>query len=303
MASEGFIFSVKRYAINDGPGIRVTFFMKGCNLQCAWCHNPEGVSVNAEKLYTASKCIGCGTCVSVCPADALTLTSAGVETDRDLCTLCGKCAEICPTKAFAMSGQKMSVQEIMEIIEKEKVFMEQSGGGVTFSGGEPLLQPDFLREVLEECGRRNIHRAVDTAGNISTETLMSIVPFTDLFLYDLKMMDSQLHEEYTGFPNQLILSNLVRLSESGTGIIIRIPLIGGVNDDEQNARETAEFLQSLPNPVMEIHLLPYHAIAKPKFLKLGRETSFEEFEEPSAEALDRFLEIMTGKGFKVQTGG
>jgi pyruvate formate lyase activating enzyme len=303
MASEGLIFDIKRYAINDGPGIRVTFFLKGCNLRCAWCHNPEGIAAGVGKLYTASRCIGCGTCVSVCPAEALTLTADGVVTDQDKCTLCGKCAEVCPTKAFEMSGQYMSVGSVMEIIEKERIFMEQSGGGVTFSGGEPLLQPEFLLEVLTECGRRGIHRTVDTAGHIKTETLLQISGETDLFLFDLKIMDDELHREFTGVSNALILENLRILSGAGAEIIIRIPLIGGINDHETNAMASVRLLQSLPRAVREVHLLPYHAIARVKFQKLGRSGDFEEFEEPDAEAVGFYLKQFTEAGIPVQVGG
>ena len=151
--SDALIFDIKRYAINDGPGIRVVVFFKGCNLQCAWCHNPEGISVGREKMYTPSKCIKCGTCVEVCPENAITLHSDGITTDTDLCTLCGQCADVCPTKAIEMSGKSMTVQEIMEIIEKERPFFEQSGGGVTFSGGESLLHSKMLIELLDECGK------------------------------------------------------------------------------------------------------------------------------------------------------
>ncbi|MEI7897261.1 MAG: glycyl-radical enzyme activating protein [bacterium] len=285
--SDALIFDIKRYAINDGPGIRVVVFFKGCNLQCAWCHNPEGISVGREKMYTPSKCIKCGTCVEVCPENAITLHSDGITTDTDLCTLCGQCADVCPTKAIEMSGKSMTVQEIMEIIEKERPFFEQSGGGVTFSGGEPLLHSKMLIELLDECGKRNIHRAVDTAGAVKTEILMEVACRTDLFLFDLKMMDSVLHEQWTGITNELILQNLKILSGTGVPLIIRIPMIGGVNDHEENIRATAELLASLPGKTPEVHLLPYHAIAQHKYAKLGREAAFAELEEPGQEVLDR----------------
>lgn len=300
---QGLIFDVKRYAINDGPGIRVAFFLKGCNLNCAWCHNPEGISPCTEKMYTASKCIGCGTCVSVCPADALTLSGSLVETDRDKCTLCGKCAEVCPTKAFQMSGQYMNVSEIMEIIEKERVFMEQSGGGVTFSGGEPLLQSEFLLEALQECKRRGIHRAVDTAGHVNTAVLLEVAKETDLFLFDLKMMSSGLHQQWTGVSNTLIHENLRHLSAAGVEIIIRIPVIGGVNDDSENIKATIEFLKTLTNPVKEVHLLPYHSIAQHKFAKLERAEDFDLFDEPDDDVLQEFVEKFVAEGIKAQVGG
>jgi pyruvate formate lyase activating enzyme len=195
---EGLIFDIKRYAINDGPGIRVVVFFKGCNLHCTWCHNPESISPKPEKLYTSSKCIWCGTCVDACPVNALELTAGGIVTDNLLCTACGTCADVCPTKAIEMSGKAMSVAEIMESIENDKVFFDQSGGGVTFSGGEPLLQSKMLTDLLDECGRQGIHRAVDTAGNIPAAVLLDIAERTDLFLFDLKVMDPGVHEQWTG---------------------------------------------------------------------------------------------------------
>jgi pyruvate formate lyase activating enzyme len=303
VSDTGLVFDIKRYAINDGPGIRVAVFLKGCNLHCAWCHNPEGIQPGIEKMYVASKCIGCGTCVSVCPADALTLTSNGIVTDADRCTLCGKCAEVCPTKAFEMSGHMMSVEEVMEVIEKEQVFMEQSGGGVTFSGGEPLLQPEFLIELLKECGKRGIHRAVDTAGHVKTDMLLAVAKHTDLFLYDLKMMDPDLHKTWTGVDNELILSNLRAISEAGSEVIIRIPLIGGINDHEGNIRQTSEFINSLSGSIKEVHLLPYHPIAQHKYVKLGRSEEFVLLEEPDKETLEKAVDFFTRNGIKVQIGG
>ena len=300
---QGLIFDIKRYAINDGPGIRLTIFFKGCNLNCAWCHNPEGISPEIEKMYTGSRCIACGTCLSVCPEDALTLTGSGMVTDQDRCTVCGKCAEVCPSKAFEMSGEYMTVNQLMEIIEKERIFFEQSGGGVTISGGEPLLQPAFLVELLQACGSRGIHRAVDTAGNIRTSVLLEVARHTDLFLFDLKVMDPATHEKWTGVSNQLIIENLRTLSEAGAEIIIRIPVIGDVNDHKENFAAAADFLHSLPNPVKEVHLLPYHAIAQHKFAKLGRNDSFQHFEEPDPDHLQSLTEYFTNHGIPTQIGG
>jgi pyruvate formate lyase activating enzyme len=203
----GRVFDIKRYAINDGPGIRVTIFLKGCPLACRWCHNPESISPEVQKLYTASKCIGCGECVKVCPLQACELTEEGIKTNADLCDVCGKCAEVCPAKATEMSGQYESVDDLMAVIEKERPFFEQSGGGVTFSGGEPLLYPKFLTEILDACGERSIHRAVDTAGLAKKDVLLKIASRTDLFLFDLKLMDSEKHKNWTGVGNEVILDN------------------------------------------------------------------------------------------------
>ena len=301
--SESLVFDIKRYAINDGPGIRVVVFFKGCNLHCAWCHNPESISHRVEKMFAPSKCIRCGSCVEVCPEKAITLTVDGIVTDPALCKVHGRCAEVCPTMAIEMSGKVMSVDEIMAEIEKERVFFDQSNGGVTFSGGEPLVHIPMLTKLLDECGKRNIHRAVDTAGNVSTSTLLDIAARTDLFLWDLKMMDSDLHRKWTTAPNEMILHNLTVLAETGAEIIIRIPLMGGINDTVDNIAHTALFISGLAGKKKEVNLLPFHKIAQNKYMKLGRAESFELFEEPAKETLARIIAQFAECGIKATIGG
>lgn len=300
---QSLVFDIKRYAINDGPGIRVVIFFKGCNLHCAWCHNPESISARAEKMYAPAKCIKCGTCVEACPENAITLTPDGIITDAELCKLCGKCAEVCPTKAIEMSGKSMTVSEIMEVIEKERIFFDQSGGGVTFSGGEPLVHSKMLIELLDECGKRGIHRAVDTAGNVNTETLLEVAMRTDLFLYDLKMMDSDLHKKWIGAGNEKILHNLKALSKANSNIIIRTPLIGGVNDTAENIELTAKFIAELEGDKKEVHLLPYHNIAQNKYSKLGKADHFEHLMEPDKQSLTRAIAKFKEFGITASVGG
>lgn len=301
--NQPFIFDIKRYAINDGPGIRIVIFLKGCNLNCAWCHNPESISSETERMYAPAKCIRCGTCVMACPEKAITLTSEGIITDTERCNMTGSCAEVCPTKAIEISGHPMSVNEIMDEIEKERVFFDQSGGGVTFSGGEPLLQSKFLIELLDECGRRGIHRAVDTAGLASTEILLDVAKRTDLFLYDLKMMDTEKHRKWVGVPNEKILDNLKILAKTGANIIIRIPLIGGVNDDTENMEGTARFVAELSGERKEVNLLPYHKIAQTKYQKLGRPEAFQLLEEPTKKAQQQAIAMFEKYGINATIGG
>lgn len=297
------IFDIKRYAINDGPGIRIVIFFKGCNLNCAWCHNPESISPLQERLYAQSKCIACGTCMAACPEKAIKLRSDGIETDPERCNLCGKCAEVCPATAIELSGKAIPVAEIMDEIEKQRVFFDQSGGGVTFSGGEPLLHPEFLIELLDECGRRGIHRAVDTAGLVNTDILWEVAKRTDLFLFDLKLMDSEKHRKWIGVPNEKIQKNLKILAEFGAHINIRIPLIGGVNDDEENLTDSARFVASLSGEKKKVNLLPYHKIAQAKYQKLGRPEAFRLLEEPSEEARQRAVAIFEQFGIQAEIGG
>lgn len=303
MKNQPFIFDIKRYAINDGPGIRIVIFLKGCNLNCAWCHNPESISTEIERMYAPAKCIQCGTCVVACPEKAITLTSEGIITDPELCTMNGRCAEVCPTRAIEISGHPMQVAEIMNEIEKERVFFDQSGGGVTFSGGEPLLQSRILIELLDECGRRGIHRAVDTAGLANTEIILEVAKRTDLFLYDLKLMDSEKHRKWVGVPNEKILENLTLLAKTGVKIIIRIPLIGRVNDDAENMKSTARYVASLSGEKKEVNLLPYHKIAQTKYQKLGRPDDFQLLEEPTKEAQQQAISIFQEYGIKASIGG
>lgn len=265
----GLVFDIKRYSINDGPGIRTTIFLKGCPLSCVWCHNPEGISRRPQLLYTANRCIGCGTCAAVCPVGAIVSASAGkVIIDRNLCKLCGDCCEECPGNALEISGIDYTVEEIMKEVEKERVFMENSGGGVTFCGGEPLMQPEFLVSLLESCRERGIHTAVDTSLYAPSSMVEKVAEKCDLFLVDLKLMDKEKHILYCGVPNDLILENLRLLSKLGKMLIIRIPLIEGVNSDERNMEESVSFLKSLGN-VIDVEILSYHDIGAGKHAKLG----------------------------------
>lgn len=297
------LFDIKKFAINDGPGIRITFFFKGCPLSCVWCHNPESISPKIQKLYTKSKCIGAIKCIEVCPNNALTLTRNGIITDFSKCKLCGLCAEACPTKAMEMSGFSKDYHEILKIIENERPFFEESGGGVTFSGGEPLMHNEFLVPLLIELGKRRIHRVIDTCGYANRKIIENIHPHTDLFLFDLKHTNSEMHKRFTGQDNKTILSNLRYLSSIGAGIIIRIPLIKGFNADKESIIKMAEFISSLEGKSKLVNLLAYHDIAKMKYEKLGNKYEAINLSTPSPEEIKDYISIFKKYRLKASIGG
>lgn len=301
--SSGLIFDIKKYAINDGPGIRLTVFFKGCNLSCQWCHNPESMSPKIQKMYNASKCIGASKCLDACPNDALELTPDGIVTNFDQCNLCGKCAEVCPTKAFEMLGSSISIDELMKTIDNEAIFFDQSGGGVTFSGGEPLMHASYLLTALKACGKRHYHRVVDTTAFAKQEVLMEIAEHTELFLIDLKVMDDERHKEFTGVSNKKILENIIALSKTDCDIIFRMPLIEGVNTSKDNIDKTALFINSLEGSRSKINLLPYHSIAENKHIKLGESDKFVEFEAPKDGEIDKIISAFNTYGIQASLGG
>ncbi len=298
------IFDIKRFAINDGPGIRTTLFMKGCPLRCVWCHNPEGISPKPVKLYTKKKCIGCQSCVDICPQHNLTLTADGIKEVGD-CILCGKCTDECPTLALQMAGKEWEMDKLMEIVEKERKVMEDSEGGVTVCGGEPLMHPDYLIALLTELKGRGIHRTVDTTLFASEQTVEMVMPLADLFLVDLKHMDCEKHKFYTGVPNEQILSNIRLISAAGARFWIRIPLIVGVNADDDNLKASADFLASLPNAPECVNLLVYHDVGKGKHARMGTSYNPDDFsmEAPDDQLQQHALEIFKAKGLNVKVGG
>lgn len=301
-ASGPILFAIKRYALHDGPHIRITVFFKGCPMSCFWCHNPEGISAAIEIVTDSGKCIGCSSCLDSCPESALVLTGQGVIRDRGRCTGCLRCVEICPALAHETIGRRWRIDEILTEIDKESPFFDVSGGGVTFSGGEPLLQPDALVELLRACGRLGIHRAVDTTGFAPTETLLSVARHTDLFLFDLKHMDSSLHHRYTGVPNELILHNLTALSRIGVSIRVRVPLLAGINDDRQNINACATFISSL-DAVEGVDILPYHDLAGRKYRKLDRQSGASGNLRPTIQQIEEASDIFKSFGHHVRLGG
>jgi pyruvate formate lyase activating enzyme len=299
---KGIVFDVKQYALHDGPGIRTTVFLKGCPVCCRWCHNPEGIGKNPQILYRKKRCIGCGECLDACPENALSLTSAGITTDGALCKTDGVCAERCPAEARELIGKTVSPEEIMTLVKRDMPFYIQSGGGVTFSGGEPLMQPDFLLECLRLCGREGIHRAVDTSGYAELEIVKRIALETDLFLYDLKFMDSVKHRHFTGVSNQLILANLKYLARSGARVTIRLPLLPGINDDDEDIDLVGMFLRILPE-IETVHILPYHGYQQSKYVHLDTVYMAKDIPLPVPADLARAKKRLESFGLKVSIGG
>lgn len=271
------IFDIQRNSFVDGPGIRTTVFFKGCNLRCKWCHNPESHSFLPQMMYYKNKCTGCGKCREVCPYN---LTR---------CDLCGKCTIYCPHDARRICGREYSVDEVFDAVIKDKIFYETSGGGVTFSGGECMLQIEFLKEILRRCREAELHTAVDTAGNVPWESFEKIIKHTDLFLYDVKLFDSIKHKQYTGVGNERILDNLTKLFKCGANVYIRIPVIGGVNDNEEEMTAIKDFLSSYSPKKTE--LLSYHAMGENKYDAL--DIKYEKYSVPDDSAIERFRRLFS----------
>ena len=299
------LFDLKRYALHDGPGIRTTLFLKGCPLRCVWCHNPESWSSAKQRLYKSAKCIGCSSCVEACPEGVLKLTPKGVRPTGRPCRACGACADACPALAMEICGREWPLDELMAEVEKERGVMTDSGGGVTLSGGEPLMHPTYTQELLAELGRRGFHRAVDTTLYAAPDVVRAVAAATDLFLVDLKVMDSAAHQRYTGVPNELILENLRLVANLGVPYWIRIPLIAEVNATEANIAATAAFLRSLPHLPDEVDLLPYHDIGKGKHDRMG--TTYNpaalSLSAPTKEDQARRVEQLEAAGLTVKIGG
>ncbi len=296
------IFAIKRYALHDGPNIRTTIFFKGCPLSCHWCHNPEGIDFNVQIITITDKCIGCKECINNCRNKALQLTAEGIHRDTKACIACQTCVETCPALVHEPTGWQITTEQLLIEIQKDLPFFDQSGGGVTISGGEPLSQPETLLILLQKCGSLGIHRTVDTSGFSPTDTLMRIAEHTDLFLFDLKHMDNKLHQHYTGVANDLILHNLKKLAENGQLIRVRIPLIPGINDDEKNIRATGSFVAQCKG-IQGIDVLPYHPTATAKYRKLSVEYKGKKFTVPSEEQVAKTLKLLKIYISDVQIGG
>lgn len=287
----GIVFDIRKYSIHDGPGIRTTVFIKGCPLRCWWCHNPEGQVAGLELIIHQNRCIRCGACVDECEHGALSWDGQGPLTDREKCEQCGACAEVCYAEARQVVGREMTVAQVMAEIERDIPFYDESGGGVTLSGGEPLSQRDFALGLLKACKEEEIHTALDTCGFATWDTFERVRGYVDLFLYDLKLVDAEKHRQFTGVSNERILANLQALSQRGHKIIVRVPIIPGINDDAETARQIASFAASLPH-LDGIELLPYHHTGVDKYTRLNKTYLLPDAQPPSGERMRKIAEIL-----------
>jgi pyruvate formate lyase activating enzyme len=298
---EGVIFDIKKFAIDDGPGIRTTVFLKGCPLQCWWCHNPEGQSSASELMHRKNICISCQECARTCTQKALSFKNKQLMINRKKCNLCESCVRACPSGALTIVGKKMKTKEVMEEINKDLAFYSQSHGGVTFSGGEPLMQPSFLNTILTECKKTHIHTALDTSGYASSQTIEKIKNKIDLFLYDLKIIDETKHKKFTGVSNKPIIKNFQKLAKNGNNVLVRFPVIPKITDDENNVSNMANLISSCD--IEHVCLLPYHKSGIEKYRSVGRNYILETTETPSNRKLDSIKKQFEAIGLHVTIGG
>ena len=293
---QGIIFNIQRYTINDGPGIRTEIFMKGCPLKCRWCSNPESQNTAIEPGVYSSKCISedkCGLCIAACRQQALLFAGGSIAgIDRSRCIGCMKCAAACPAEAVRAWGEKMSLDEVMAVIEKDRAFYEKSGGGVTVSGGEPLVQKDFTRSILKACREAGIHTCLESTFCTDRETAEAAAEYADLLISDIKHMDSEIHKKYTGAGNEKILANLKRLAACGHDMILRIPVIPGINDDMENIIKTADYIEdNIGDRLRVLQLLSFMRMGEEKYLSLGRTYEMDSLEFDREEFQQRVEDI------------
>lgn len=300
--STGLIFDIKRFSIHDGPGIRSTVFFKGCPLVCAWCHNPESQSIKPELIFRPSRCLACGECVDACPHKAIQFIDGRIRQDWGSCHVNGACVEVCYPGAREIIGRQISPETVVQELVQDRVYYQASGGGVTFSGGEPLAQPAFLKEILSLCKKEDLSTALDTCGAADWEHLEAQLPYLDLVLYDLKIIDDALHKEYTGASNSQILDNFRRLMQSDVDVIVRRPVIPGVNDAEEEISSLGDYLKDI-NGRIKIDILPYHSLSTDKYLRLGRGEESREWQQPSPDLLERIQKQLEEYGHQVGLRG
>lgn len=302
MSRSGAVFNMMKYCLHDGPGIRTIVFLKGCPLRCWWCHNPEGQVRHPEIAFRESRCIRCGDCFALCAQGAVDKIDDRYVIAEEKCIQCGECVEVCYAEAREIAGKEMTVAEVMKEVEKDRVFYDESGGGVTFSGGEPLMQHDYLLALLQVSRALGIHTAVETTGYTTPEILKRVSNWTDLFLYDIKVIDDQRHRDFTGVSNERILDNLKRLSSWGANVIVRVPVVPGVSDSEENARSLATFLTQ-STMIKEVHLLPFHMGGREKYERFRRPSQTWPEQPLSTERAEALAVVIQSFGLSTRIGG
>lgn len=302
-AMKGRIFRIQRFSIHDGYGIRTTVFLKGCPLRCVWCHNPESQKFEPEVGYKTEKCLSCYKCAEVCDKGAIEVIEGKIYIKRELCDGCGRCVEVCSGGALEVFGKDVSVGEVITFVEKDRVFYEKSRGGVTFSGGEPYFQPEFLLALLEACKSRGINTAVDTSGYTKWRIIKKTIPFVDFFLYDLKDYRDDRHKRMCGNGNKIILLNLKKLVDSGAEVVVRIPVIPNYNFEYEDFEGYLSILESVG--AERVDLLPYHSLARDKYRLLGRRyiPEIPRMVENAEKLATEFAAILERRGMRVSVGG
>ena len=305
MDGKPLVFNIQKFSTHDGDGVRTTIFVKGCPLKCRWCHNPESQRYEKELIFHHNKCVVCGKCVVKCPQQANSIVDGKLVFDRDKCTACGVCTDWCIKEAREIAGKEYTVDELVKEAKKDQIFYEQSGGGVTLSGGEVMAQNiDYIEQLCKRLHREGISVFIDTSGYTKYENLKRLIPFADVFLYDIKAIDSEEHKDYIGVDNALILENLVKLSNDGAGIYARLPIIGKVNATDGYINSVIRFLEDNHVKVQQVNLLPYHDIGKGKYASLDRPYDEASMVKPDKELMEHFKAMFEEHGFtKVLIGG
>jgi len=301
--SKGVVFNIQRFSLHDGPGIRTTVFLKGCPLQCKWCSNPESIRLYPEIITRDIKCIRCGKCIEACPQQAITIVENTRTIEWVKCNYCMKCAEVCPSGAIGRVGEYMTVAEVVDTVGRDTSFYRRTNGGMTLSGGEPLVQWQFALELLQEAKRRGLHTALDTAGYADWEALDEVLNYTDLVLYDIKHMDSAKHQEATKVPNERILDNLQRtVANPKTKVWIRYPIIPQFNDSEEELEELCKLILTLGPSVEKVSLLPYHKFGESKYAAMGKAYPWEGLPLVGEKRVEKFKKLVESHGLKVDVG-
>lgn len=306
MADTPYIFNIQKFSTHDGDGVRTTIFFKGCPLRCMWCHNPESQRYHKELIFHQHKCTACGRCVAKCKQGANSIVDGRIVFDRSKCTACGVCTDWCITEAREIAGKEYTVDALVKEAMKDKIFYEQSGGGVTLSGGEVMASQhmDYVEEVCRKLHENGVSVFIDTSGYTDYANLKRLLPYVDVFLYDLKVMDPEGHKKYIGVDNALILENLKKLSDDGAGLYIRLPIIGQVNATDEHIESVIHFLKDNQIHARQVNLLPYHDIGKGKYASLDMEYHEEEMSVPMEELMQHFKSMFEEQGFsKVNIGG